>query len=287
MELLTKKLIITDSKGEEVNVKRKNIGIYLNGKKTDFSMRDLFKYTEYDDGEIYGDSLLGYYAATDDGKLSVAGSVVEFRDEDSGEQIKVVKIKRPGLTNDDEITFEEVQKFAHDFSIEKPEEVFPDLNDEEKQVFIAEREKREAETAKEKAAAAQALAEAETARVAKEKEDAEKETLAAAVKADKDLRESLKPASVYDEKGMRELRTYYKDKKCGENTTPPYHVFHGAQSEEEPCLLIKRGKDWWEQPEQTALQGETPDKLIIEFTDLGTQRELAFNTETGSIKLKE
>lgn len=278
MELLTKKILITDSKGEEINVKRRNIGIYLNGQKTTFSLRDLFKYTEFSDGEIYGDSLLGYYNVTDDGKLFVEGSEIELR-EDTGEQIKVVKIKRPGLTNDDEITFEEVQKFAHDFSISKPHEVFSDLNEEEKNVFIAEYEEREATTRKQKADAAKVLEEAETARKEKEKEEA-------GIQADKELRAKVKPENLYNEKLMRQLRTMMKEKKCNENIKDKFHVFYGAGSNEEPLLMIKQGKDWWERPEeQEFLVGETDKELVIEFSDLGTQREATFNTETGEIKL--
>lgn len=277
MELLTKKILITDSKGEEVNVKRKNIGVYLNGKKTEFTLRDLFKNTEFDDGEIYSNSLLGYYNITDDGKLFVAGSTVELRDEDSGEQICITKIKRPGITNDKEIPFEEVQKFSNDFSIEKPEEVFPDLSHEEKAVFIAEREKREATTRQEKADATKALADAETERIAKERADAEN--------AEKELLEKVDAKNIYDQKNFETTQEYFKGKGGKEYAQTPYHIFFAPN--EEPSLMIQRGKDWWEEPEQSSYEGETTGEIIIEFDDLGTQREIVLNTETGKINLKD
>lgn len=283
MELKTKKILFTDSQGKEINVKCCKIDIYLNGKKTAFSLLEMFSYIEFDAGEIYGNSLLSFYKVQEDGSLHVAGSTVQLFNANTNEFILVKEIVRPGMHDDDEISFDEVKKFAHDFSIEKPEEVFPDLNDEEKQVFVAEREKREAETAKEKAEAAKALQEAETARLEKEKEDA----ATAAEQADKDLRAKVKPENIYyDKKYQREVKDYYKNKGCTEHVSEPYRVWFGKDSEEEPCLFIQRGKDWKEQPSQESYEGETPTELIIVFDDLGTERELVFNTETGDIKVK-
>lgn len=300
MELKTQKFLITDSKGEETNVKRKNIAIYLNGKQTPFSLRDLFGYIEFGGGEIYGNSLLSFYKVQEDGSLSVEGSIVQLFNADTNEFILVKEIKRPGMNDDTTISFEEVQKFAHDFSIEKPDEVFPDLNDEEKQVFIAEREKREAETTKQKAEAAKALQEAETARLEKEKEEqeikAKEEAKTAAQQADKDLRAKVKPENIYyDKKYQRDVKDYYKKQGCNEYASGALRVWFGKASEEEPCLFIQRGmqneahglQDWFEQPKQESFEGETPNELIIEFTDLGTERELVFNKETGNIKVKE
>lgn len=280
MILLTKLFLITDASGEDIDVKRMNIGVYLNGKKTEFTLRNLFSKTEFDDGEIYGNSLLGFYNVTDDGKLFVEGSLVELRNEDNAEQIKFVKIKRPGITNDKEISFEDVQKFVQDFGIEKPADVFPDLNDEEKNVLIAEQDQREATTRQEKTNAQKAIDEAEAARIEKEKEEQAQQ---AEVEADKAMRAKINPANVYDGERYNETKEYFKNANGKEYISQPYHIFFA--NEEDPVLLIKRGKDWYEHPKQEAFESETEDEIIIEFEDMKVTKELTFNSATGEIKI--
>lgn len=276
MKLKTKLIHITDATGNDIDVSTSNCGLYLNGKKHTLSLPDVIRDWEYDDGEIYGNTLLSFYNVTDDGKLFVAGSEIELRN-DKGEQIKVTKITRPGIHDDTTISFEEVQKFVFDFEIENPEEVFPDLNDEEKQVLIAQRETNEATTRKQKSDADKALQDAEADRLAKEKET-----------ADKELRASLPTETVFNESAYREVKAFYKGKST-EHISDPYHVWYGKN--EEPCLFIKRGTSansaWWEQPKQLALEGETSNELVIEFNDLGKERELVFNMETKEIELKK
>lgn len=279
MQLKTKIIDITDAHGNEIDIEDVPVALYLNGKPHERSLSDVITEADYDDGQIECNTLLSFYKVQKDGSLHVEGSTIQLFNTATKEFILVKEISRPFLNDDDDISFEEVRKFAHDFAIAKPHEVFTDLNDEDKQVFIAEIEKREAETQKEKAEATKALAEAEAAQKEKEKEDADQ--------ADKKLRESLDASTVHDEKGYLKVQSYYKSKKCDEKTTNPFHVFFGKDSGEEPCLLIKRGNDWWEEPEQTAWEGENAKELIIEFNDLGTKRELVFNTETGEIKVKE
>lgn len=276
MKLKTKVIYVTSPEGRHLDLDGVSVDILLNGKKSGKTLADVLAgYREFDRGEIYGQSLLSYYNLQDDGSLFVDGSHLQLQTED-GTLVKITRIKRPTLNDDCSIPFKTVQQFASDFAIAKPEEVFTDLNDEEKAVFVAEREKEEATTRAQKAQAEKELQDAEAARVAKVKED------------DKALRAQMKEGQLHEEESFKELQAYYKGKGCKEYTTDPYTVFFGANSDEEPCLLVKRTTDpairpWYQEPEQTAYEDDG-SKIVISFDDLGKKKTVELNPETGEIK---
>lgn len=267
MKLKTKSFYVADANGNEIDLDGMLVEIYKNANKTGLSLKDLLiGHHEFEEGEIYGQTLLSYFKLEDDGKLYYEGNVVQLMAE--GQPIHITSIERPGMNDDEDINFETIKEFSNAFEINKPEELFADLlSEEEKQVFVSER------NAKKEKEKPQAEDPAETER---KKQQAEAE-------ADVALRASLKPDQVYDDKKYQKVRSVYKDEGSKEYVAAPYHLFFG-NPDEEPNLFIKRGKDWWQCPDQTAYEGETETQLIIEYDDLGTQREIIFNTETGEIK---
>lgn len=294
MKLKTKLFLITDSTGEEMDIENRNIGIYLNGEKHPASVAELFNYAEYDEGEIYGNSLLSYYQVTDDGKLSVEGSTIELRDNDTQEQIKFVRIVRPSVNDDGQISFDVVRLFSESFTIAKPDEVFTDLTDEEKQIFISERAIQEATTQKQKAAAQKALDDAETERLAAEKSKADSdkakadaEKLQQDKEAEAQLKESIDPKLIQEKKDYKATQNFYAGIDFKEYIHPPYHLFYGKSEEDEPSILIKRGETWWEESADAYLNDENDKTATIVFTDGEIQKQLTLNIETGEINISD
>lgn len=290
MKLKTKLFLITDSTGEEMDIENRNIGIYLNGEKHPASVAELFNYAEYDEGEIYGNSLLSYYQVTDDGKLSVEGSTIELRDDDTQEQIKFVRIVRPSVNDDGQISFDVVRLFSESFTIAKPDEVFTDLTDEEKQIFISERAIQEATTQKQKAAAQKALDDAEIERLAAEKSKADSDKAKAdadKVQAEKELKESIDKKFIQEEKEYRSTQGFYRGIDFKEYINHPYHLFYGKSEGDEPSVLIKRGETWWEESADAYLDDENDKTATIVFTDGEIQKQLTLNIETGEINISD
>lgn len=281
MKLRTKLIQVTDLAGRELDLEGIPVEIILNKKAAGKTLDQvLVGYKEFDEGEIYGQTLLGFYNVQDDGSLFVDGSHIQLFNQVTQENIKVTGITRPGLNDDCEVSFEDVKQFIEDFNIEKPDEVFTGISEEEKDVLLAIRQQNEASTRAAKAQADKDLKEAEAALQAKALED-----------ADAALRAKIKSSELHDEKSYKEIQAFYKSKDCKEYVSPPFHVFFGAEADEEPCLLIRRGaasdkapaiKDWWQEPDQTAF--EDGPIITFEHDDLGEQKKVVFNSETGVIK---
>lgn len=269
MKLRTKLFPITNLKGEEINVDGKPIVLSLNGELMETKLEDVFTDLEFDDGEIYGNSLLSYYKVNEDGSLEVEGSKVQLFDSSSNEPVLVKQIKRPGINADTDIPFEHVKKFAEYFKIAKPEEVFKDLNDSEKQIFVSERD---------------SIKELHTKAIV---EKAEEDRISAET-AERELKASIDPIYVQEKKhylttqsfyaGMEGFKEYIKDK---------YHLFYGDDPEQAPCVLIKRGDAWWEEcrEDDTEIMEKTDSLVIIEFNDGQIHKKLTLDRAAGQIAI--
>lgn len=259
MKLKTKVLYVTDAAGNEIDLDDIPVQIYQNGSKTPLTLDQLLVgHSEFDEGEIYGQTLLSLLELRDDGKLYYENSYVELVTEHG--PLRITGIERPGTTDDERITLDHIREFSKGLGISHPDKLFADLlSDDDKQTLASEFNPK--------------------AQAAADPADAER-------KADAALRAQVKPEQLYDEKKYRELLAYYKDKKCKQYVAEPYHIFFG-NPDEEPCLFITRTKNLKHEPDQTAMEGETDKELVIQFDDLGTQREVVLNTESGEIKLKE
>lgn len=283
MKLLTKLFLITDSNGKDINVEGKPVVLALNGEKTNTKLEDVFSGLEYDLGEIYGNSLLSLYQVQEDGSLQVEGSKIQLINADTDELILVKKIDKPWINNHGNISFEDVQKFAEYFKIARPEEVFPDLNAEEKQAFISGRQatqeaKTNADTLAKANEEAEAASKKEADRIAREKEEAE-------------FKASLDPVKeVLDKNGYESIRTYYAGLEgFKQYVKGPYELFYGDDPEYSIAVLIKRGDAWWQEiKEEDAEIIERNDKeVIIEFPDKEVRKYITLNREAQEIEITE
>lgn len=278
MKLRTKTFPITDAKGNDIDLSGKPVIIILNGELTDIHLHDLVSSLELDENEIYGNSMLSYYTPQD-GKLVVEGSTIELAIEGTDERILITGINRPGIHADTMIPFEHVQKFAEFFKVAKPDEVFTDLNAEEKQFFIDART-----TAASKAKAAADKASAEKAIADKAAADA------AAKQAETELRASIDLKFIHDKKSYMADKTFYdllEPEPFKEYIKGPYHLFFGKSTEEAPYVLIKRGNDWWEQPKDTDLADENDKTVEVQFTDGKILKSLILDIATGEITITD
>lgn len=271
MKLKSQIFISTDAQGNKINVEGRDIIIKLNGEKMPTRLFDIFKHLEFDTGEIYGNSLLSYYTPQEDGSLAVEGSIVQFVDAKTDELIMIKGFEKPSIHDDGPITFENIKLFAEYFKISKPEEVFKDLSSEEKQTFISARE----------AAVVQPVVE-EVRVVDKEKEAAE---LQEKQQAEATLKASIDPQFVLDNGGYAAVQGFYSNVKSKEYIEVPYHLFHGPDPEQQPCILIKRGADWWEEikPENLETLEKTDTTLVVGFKDGETPKKATLDIETGTL----
>lgn len=266
MKLNSKILVISNAKGEEINIKRKVIALDLNGERSDIKLKDIFSNLEFDSGEIYGNSLLSYYQVNEDGSLWVEGSKIQMVDEATGEPILVKSIEEPSIYDDENMPFEHVQKFADFFKIAKPEEVFTNLTDAEKQIFISERAAKTQPVIDQTAAALEL--------------DTQK-------KANADLKASIDPLYVQDKpayiatqgfySGLPDFKEYTKDK---------YTLFYGPDPQYPPCVLIKHG-EWWEEvtEKNTEILDKTDNIVVIEFKEGDSLKKLTLDLGAGDINI--
>ena len=271
MKLKSKILIITNAKGEEINVKGKAIALDLNGERIDIKFRDIASHLEFDSGEIYGNSLLSYYQVHEDGSLQVEGSKVQLVDEATNEPILVKAIEKPSIHDDEDIPFEHVQKFVEFFKITKPEEVFTNLNDTEKEAFISAR-----------AAAPPAPAPAPGP-------DAAALELEAQTKANADLKASINPSYVQEKAAYIATQGFYAGLPgWKEYIKEKYHLFHGPDPAYEPCVLIKHG-EWYEEitEENTEIIDKTDKTVVIEFKSVNQKGKITLDITSGDINITD
>lgn len=269
MKLRSQIFITTDTKGKKINVEGRDIVLALNGEKLSTRLFDIFKHLEFDMGEIYGNSLLSYYIPQEDGSLAVEGSKIQFMDAKTDELILIKGFEKPSIHDDGPINFQNVKEFAEYFKIAKPEEVFKDLSAEEKHTFISARE-----------AVAQPVVQEPA--IDKEKEAAD---LAAKQQAEATLKASIDPQFVLDNGGYASVQGFYANVKSKEYIEGLYHLFHGPDPEQESCVLIKRGTDWWEEikPENLETLEKTDTTLVVGFKDIETPKKATLNIETGTL----
>lgn len=280
MKLQTKLLLVLNSKGNNLDFDGIDIAIMLNGKLTDMTLQDLFANLELDEGEIYGNSLFSYYNV-EDGKLVVPGSEVQLVVKDTNEPIIIRGIKRPSVNDDMVVSFDQVREFAERFEITKPDEVFTNLNDEEKQFFIDERNKKQQdqETGKQKAAREKQ----------EEQENQEKEAAneTARKKAEQELKASIDPKYVQEKKDYISTQRFYAGIDFKEYIIDQYHLFYGNTKEQDPTLLIKRGETWFEEIIDFDITDETDKTVVIEFTNGDKEKQLTLLLETGEITVTD
>lgn len=280
MKLQTQLFLITDAKGKEINVEKKNIILALNGERLTTGLKDIFSGLEFDAGEIYGNSLLSYYNVNEDGSLEVEGSKVQLLDAETDEPILVKRIKRPGVHNDSTISFEDIQKFSDYFKIAKPDEVFSNLSAPEKQILMEARISREEVLKKQ---AADTLATEIEALANQQKADAlEKE------KSEAELKASIDPAYVQDEKAYQATKAFYATLDgFKQYTQDKYHLFYGDDPNESLCLLIDRGATWKEEvsPENIEIISKNDKHVLLEFTDGDKGRRIRLDLESGQMEI--
>lgn len=268
MKLQSKILIVTNSKGQEI-FPGKNIALDLNGERIDIKLKDIGSHLEFDMGEIYGNFLLSYYTVNQDGSLQVEGSKVQLFDAATNEPILVKEITKPGIHDDEDIPFEHVQKFVEFFKIAKPEEVFFNLTDAQKQEFIS---------AREAAAAPPAIEEAP---------EAKENEIAAQKKVNAELKAQIHPNYVQEKKNYISTQGFYAGIGAKEYIKEKYHLFYGPDASYEPCVLIKHG-EWWEEikEENTEIADKTDKTVVIEFSGINETGKITLDIETSDIKIE-
>ena len=265
MKLRTKIFVPVNAQGEELDLNDVDVALSLNGERQETRLKDVFSELELEEGEIYGNSLLSYYTVAEDGSLQVQGSRIELIDTLTGDRIRIKEIYRPTINDDTDIPFEHVQKFAEFFKIERPDEVFHNLNAEEKQAFIDQR-----------------LA-AETAQSTQTSQEAAK----AAQEAENALKASIDKNYVQDAKAYRATRSYYEGVDFKEYTDGPVSLFYGDTQGEPPCVLIKRGKDWWEEIQEPELVDKTDTSATIQYYDGEQLKSIELDLQAGSMKITD
>lgn len=268
MKLRSKVIIITDAAGTEINIEEKDTVLALNGQRLDTKLQDVCSELEFDDGEFYGNTLLSYYGIQADGSLQVEGSNIQLLDAATGEQILVKEMKRPSVHDDIEIPFEHVQKFAEYFKISKPDEVFHNLNESEKQVFIDQR-----------ISASQASASASAKKQADEAQ--------AAAQAEAELKASIDPALIQEQKDYNATKGFYAGIDFKEYIKGAVHLFYGKDDNNLPCVLIKRGKAWWEECPEPEVLEETDTTLVISYLDGNSPKRLTLDIVSGEVKIED
>ena len=276
MKLQTQLFLITDSKGISTNVEDRSIVVALNGERLPTRLQDVFTGLEFDDGEIYGNSLLSYYNINEDGSLEVDGSKVQLMDAETDEMINVKRIKRPTVHDDSYISFENIQKFAEYFKIAKPDEVFSHLNATEKQLFISDRLTKET-------AIQNSASQAAEAAVSKAAADLwEKE------QAEISLKASIDPNYVQDNKAYISTQSFYAALDgFKEYINDKHHLFYGEDPNQSLCILIKRGANWWEEirEEKAEIFAKSEKEVIIDFMDGEQEQRLRLDLESGQIEI--
>lgn len=265
MKLRTKLFHITDAKSNDIDPDGLDIILMHNGQPTETRLSDVFTDIELEENEIYGNSLLSYMQLQD-GKLVAEGSTIELAIAGTHERILINAITRPGLNDDTQIPFEHIQKFAEFFTLTKPDEVFIDLTADEKQFFIDGRLKKQDSEKQIK----QAYTDAENAKA----EQARK-------KAEADIKAGIDPEYIQEKKDFLSTQSFYRSQDFKEHVDGPYHLFYGQSETETAFLLIKRGADWWEQPEDAVVTDETDKTLSLEFTDGKALKQIVLDIATG------
>lgn len=258
MKIRTKVFYHSDVNGKS-NLENENIILVLNGKPTETKLRDVFTDLEFDDNEIYGNSLLSFYTLQE-GNLVEKGSLIQLVLADTLEPVIITSIDRPVINDDSVIPFEHVQKFVEFFKLERPEEVFFSLSEEEKSYFTDQRKGMETTSSKEK-----------------EAEDKKKE---------QELKASIDPKRIINRKEYLSTQAFYRSADFKEYINGPYHLFHGDSVNEGSCMLIKRGADWWE--ESPAEITEANDKtVVIEFKDGEQLKNITLDIATNETTVSD
>ena len=274
MKLKTKLFLVTDSKGNPIDLEEANTIIVLNGQPTEIKLRHIFSSLEYEEGEIYGNTLLSYYNIID-GKLLVEGSEVQFMMADTKDPVLISAIERPSVNDDEVIPFDKVANFSELFLIAKPDEVFTDLTQDEKQFFVDGRKVKQKQ---------EDIRKGEEQKL-KEKADQEKAALAeeSRKKAEEELKASIKPEYIQENKDYITTQRFFAGIGVEEYITGPYHLFYGPDRDQEPSLLIKRGDTWWEECLELDITEETVKTVTIKFNDGKTPKQLTLNIEKKEI----
>lgn len=267
MKLKTKTFSTVNTAGNDINLEEREVGILLNGVLSEAKLPDIISALEFDDGEISGNSLLSYYPVMEDGSLEVKGSKIQLILLPDNEMIRIIKIDRSFVRDDEEMAVELIQKFIEYFNVNEPEAVFTDLNTEEKQYLVDNK----------KAPAATEPAQPDTASIeAAEAAQASKETEAA-------FKASINPQFVIEKKKYISHQSFYLEIGFKEHIKEPYHLFYGKDDNESPNVLIKRGEDWMQEVEEVEIVEENDKTVIVEFKDKETTVQIALDLESDEI----
>lgn len=276
MKLRSKVLIVTNESGNEINLEEKEVVLALNGERLDTKLQDVCSDMEFDDGEVYGNTLLSYYGIQPDGSLQVDGSNIQLIDAATGDKILVKEMKRPSVHDDTEMPFEHLLKFIEYFKIAKPEEVFHNLSKEEKQALADDRT----------AAQDKAMKEAEKSRQENESAKSQADE-AAAAQAEADLKASIHPDLIRDQKDYNAIRSFYSGIDFKEYIKENIHLFYGKDENNPPSVLIKRGKAWWEECQEPDVLEETDTNLVISYLDGEVSKRLNLDIESGDVTIED
>jgi len=199
MKLKEKIIVMTDDRGEEVELPKENkIGVAINGEKgqtfegnfVPYELKDVFvRISRISGNEIIGFSLLHYFKIEDGKLVDREGHTVEFFLPENNTILKVAEFDAKFIPLDPiHIQLGYVEAFSNDLiGIKEPEAIFSDLENAEKKILV---ENRMDKNSREQADAdAKAKADADKAQAdadAKAKEDADKAQADADAKAKED-----------------------------------------------------------------------------------------------------
>lgn len=294
---------VTDAENIPMDMsQQRDSSVILNGKDNEIKLEHVFRRFELDEeeGTIYGTSLLSYFTIKDGKLVDGEGNTVEFFTADK-KPILVTAITRPDLTDDATIDFEYVKAFSELIGINKPDELFADLlSDEEKQIFASERQKREADVEAENKRKAdadaekKALADAELENKKLADAQTEKKLADEELKkqADAEARAKVDPDYFVDEAKYKKQQKFFNNMQSfKEYTEGNVHFFYGnkwSEYVEDPCVLVKRGDDWFEEVEMDMDNIIEDDKsVVLEFVDGDVRKKVTLDLATDTISVSE
>ena len=252
MKLKEKIFKFTTQDGKPARLSDEKITIIIND--NEWEIDAVFKKHDYEDGFLYGYSLLQYFTPEKGLLTDKEGHTVKFLNEKK-EPLNIVEMKIPGIWDPPiEVSVDYIKDYSNTIGIQHPENLFTDLSKEEKDMLIAESKKKEDKIAKEKEDK-----EKDDERIADEKEkdderiaDEKKkddERIADEKKKDDEqkLKDDLKEDGYLCE--WDDYLLYQKEYSKGdakEYKKDKYHVFYEKDEEEVLLILFKAGNDWFE-----------------------------------------
>lgn len=267
-----------------------SIPAIINGKDNDITLENLSRGVDLgqEESTIYVISLLSYFNVKDGKLVDAEGNTVQLLTSEKKPILIVDNTEEPDLYDEATITFDYIHAFSELVGINKPDELFADLlTDDEKQIFISERNVREA-GAKKIADEAKEKTDAEAKKIADDTKlqsdaDAKKQAEAEAIS-------KIEPEYLVDERKYKKYQKFYEElQSFKEYIDGNIHLFYGdkwKEYSEDPFVLIKRAEGNWEDVETDVDNIIEEDKTVqLEFKDGEGWKNLTLDLEKGTISV--